>query len=139
MSRRAHGFSWEKLDGLLALGSHKPMCAAIMDCSEDTIVKRIKDEYGITFTEYREMKLSVTKVKLIQKAIQKAMSGENVMLIFCLKNICNWRDKQPGEEDKTIVHQHKDLSDEELDQKIKHMVSKKKKLMAETATTKSDG
>ena len=41
------------------------------------------------------------------------------MLIFSLKNLCGWRDKQPGEENKVIVQNNfATLSDEELDAEI---------------------
>ena len=35
---------------------------------------------------------------LIRTAIKKAERGDNVMLIFCLKNLCQWRDKLPDNE-----------------------------------------
>jgi AraC-like DNA-binding protein len=82
----------------------KEDCAAFFKCSEDTIDRRIKEATGLTFTEFRDQALVHTKFSLMQKAIQEARSGNNVMLIFCLKNMCGWTDKQPGEEDKTIHH-----------------------------------
>jgi hypothetical protein len=39
-----------------------------------------------------------TRFDLIRTAIDKAKKGDNVMLIFCLKNLCGWRDKLPEEE-----------------------------------------
>ena len=39
-----------------------------------------------------------TRFMLIRTAIQKAEKGDNVMLIFCIKNLCNWRDKLPDEQ-----------------------------------------
>jgi hypothetical protein len=128
MPKVVKDFSWDKLDSILQMGAQKPMAAAILGCSEDYIAKQIKLEHGMTFTEYRESKLSITKIKLINKAINKAMAGENVMLIFCLKNLCGWRDKQVGEEDRMIVHHHKDITDGELDDKIKGLLKKGHKL-----------
>jgi hypothetical protein len=34
---------------------------------------------------------------LIRTAVAKAEKGDNIMLIFCLKNLCQWRDKTPDE------------------------------------------
>lgn len=86
-------FSWDKLDGLLAFKSSLLMCASLLDCHENSIKNHIKKRHGLTFTEYSEMKLSPTKLKLVQKAIQMANAGDRVMLIFCLKNINKWADK----------------------------------------------
>lgn len=87
-------FSWEKLDGLLAYKSSLVVCADILECHENSIKNHIKKRYGLTFTEYAEKKLSRTKVKLVQKAIEQATSGNTTMLIFCLKNLCKWQDRQ---------------------------------------------
>ena len=86
-------FSWDKLDGLLAYKSSLVVCADILETTDTTIKNHIKRRYNLTFTEYSERKLSRTKLKLVQKAIEQATSGNTVMLIFCLKNICKWADK----------------------------------------------
>ena len=86
-------FSWDKLDGLLAYKSSLRMCSEILDCNPSTIQDHILRRYNKTFTEYAEDKLSVTKLKLVQKAIKMAEKGDRVMLIFCLKNICKWQDR----------------------------------------------
>lgn len=85
-------FSWDKLDGLLAYKSSLVVCADILECHENTIKNHIKKRFDMTFTEYAEKKLSRTKVKLVQKAIEMANSGNSTMMIFCLKNICKWND-----------------------------------------------
>ena len=86
-------FSWDKLDGLLVYKSSLVVCSDILEVHENTIKKHIKKRYGLTFTEYSERKLSRTMVKLVQKALDMATSGNAVMMIFCLKNICKWKDK----------------------------------------------
>lgn len=82
------------LKGLVAHGATKRMCADILDCSEDTVERRVKETFTQTFKEFRESRMSVTKVKLIQKAIDMAMGGNVTMLIFCLKNLCEWSDRR---------------------------------------------
>ncbi len=97
-------FSWDKLDGLLALKSNCVVCSELLGVSKTTIKDHIKKRYSLTFTEYAELKLSPTKVRLVQKALKMAEKGDRVMLIFCLKNLCQWADKLADvtEDDKTI-------------------------------------
>ena len=87
-------FSWDKLDGLLAYKPSLIVCSDILDCHENSIKNHIKKRYGLTFTEYADRKMSKTKVKLVQKALDQAFGGNTTMLIFCLKNLCKWADKQ---------------------------------------------
>jgi hypothetical protein len=86
-------FSWDKLDGLLAYKASLVTCADILDTTNTTIKNHIRKRYDKTFTEYADQKLSRTRVKLVQKAIEMANSGNATMLIFCLKNINKWQDK----------------------------------------------
>lgn len=59
----------------------------------DTINNFCKRTFGMTFSEYREKRFDHTKLLLVQKAIKMALEDGNVaLLIFCLKNICGWRD-----------------------------------------------
>lgn len=97
--------------------------AAFFDCSEDTIDKRCKELGSETFADFRDKNMVHTRFSLVRKAIQKAESGDNVMLIFALKNLCQWSDKQPGEAD-VVVNNVIQSSDEELEQKIKEKMEK---------------
>jgi AraC-like DNA-binding protein len=83
------------MDQLAALCRMKPTqedCAAFFKCSPDTIANKIKDETGLTFSEFREQSLVHTRFDLIRKAIKKA-DHSDTMHIFCLKNLCGWSDK----------------------------------------------
>ena len=64
-----------------------------MDVSEDTLERRIKEKHKCTFTEYADKMMAPIKLKLVQKALSKALDGDNTLLIFCLKNLCGWADK----------------------------------------------
>jgi hypothetical protein len=83
---------WEVLDAILQRGATLKDCASIMEISHDIIERRIFEKTGQKFGEYREDRLSKTKLKLIEVALSKAFKGENVMLIFCLKNLAGWSD-----------------------------------------------
>lgn len=87
------------MDQLAALCRMKPTqedCAAFFKCHPDTIGNRIKEETGLTFSEFREQSLVHTRFDLIRKAIKKADKSD-VMHIFALKNLCGWSDKQESD------------------------------------------
>lgn len=85
--------NYDKLDALLQFKVTKGFCADYLGVSEDTIDRRIKEDHSKTFTEYHELKLARTGLKLQQKAIEAALSGNTTLMIFCLKNISKWVDK----------------------------------------------
>jgi hypothetical protein len=99
--------------------------AAFFKCSARTIERFIEKKFKLSFVEFREQNMVHTRLNLIRKAISKAESGDNTMLIFSLKNLCNWRDKQPGEEDKTIINNFSSMSDEQIEERIKKLQGEK--------------
>lgn len=88
---------WSKLDAILQYNAELNDAAEVMGCSPDTIERRIREHHDCTFAEYRNKKLGKVRIKLVQKAIQMATSGNATMMIFCLKNLCGWADKQEVE------------------------------------------
>ena len=102
MGRKKVEINWTKLDSFLQFKASKRVCSLLMEVSEDTIDARIKETYDCNFTEYAAKKFEPIKLKLVQKAISKALDGDNVMLIFSLKNLCGWADKQEVEQNQTI-------------------------------------
>ena len=85
--------NYDKLDALLQFKVTLRFCADYLEVSEDTIMRRIKEDHGMTFTEYHTLKMERTAVKLQQKAIELALKGNSTMLIFSLKNLAKWSDK----------------------------------------------
>lgn len=69
-------------------------CAAYLEVDTSTVEKYIKRTYGVSFSEFREQNMVHTRFNLIRKAIEQATSGNTAMMIFCLKNLCGWADKQ---------------------------------------------
>lgn len=67
--------------------------AAYFECGTTTIEDTIKKEWGVTFREFRDKHMVHTRLGLQRKAIEKANAGDNTMLIFSLKNLCGWSDK----------------------------------------------
>ena len=86
-------FNWEVFDGMLQFKPSKKVCADYLGVSEATIDNKLKKDKKATFSDYRDIKMGTVKLKLQQKAIQMAMSGHPTMMIFCLKNLCDWADK----------------------------------------------
>jgi copper chaperone CopZ len=86
-------FDWDVLDAMLQFKVTLKFCADYLNVSTDAIQRRIKEVKGITFTEYHELRVQRTASKLQQKAIEMAIQGDRVLLIFCLKNLAGWSDK----------------------------------------------
>lgn len=82
-----------QLCSLLRLRPTIDDCAAFFECSNSKIEKFIKERYGVTFSELRDQKMVHTRFMLVRKALEKAEKGDNVLLIFCLKNLCGWKDR----------------------------------------------
>lgn len=87
----------EKLASMMRWKPTLADTAAFFKCSEDTIERRIKERWGLTFAEFREQNMVQTRFSLIRTAIDKALGGDNVMLIFCLKNLCGWENNPVSE------------------------------------------
>lgn len=109
-----------QLKALMRLKPTLEDTAAHFEVSTRTIERFIKKNFKLTFVEFRNQNMVHTRHGLIRKAIEKALSGDNTMLIFCLKNLCGWRDKQPEEITQIHVEQNaKPLDQAELIEAIK--------------------
>lgn len=130
MSRPPLDIDMQKLATLMRFKPTAEDCAAFFKCSVDTIERRIKAETksadhpeGLSFADFRDQNMVHTRMNLVQTALKKADKGDNVMLIFCLKNLCGWRDRQPGEEDKVVVNTTvSNKSDDEIDRRIAQLM-----------------
>ena len=93
MPRPKTAISFQQLTSLMRMKPTLEDAAAFFSCSPDTIERFIKDKSGLSFAEFRHQKGVSSRFALIRKAQEKALSGDNCMLIFCLKNLCGWADK----------------------------------------------
>lgn len=92
-------FDWKVLDAILQFKPTGKVCAEIMGVSHDTIERRIKEKFNMTFAEYRESKMAGMKMNLSKKQYEVAMSGNVTMLIWLGKQ---WLDqKEKVEENST--------------------------------------
>ena len=95
--KKEHGntkqFDWNVFDALMQFRVNKAFVADYLGVSKTTIDNKLKQEHDCSFTEYNKNKMQRTGFKLQQKAIEMALGGNTVMMIFALKNIANWSDK----------------------------------------------
>ena len=89
-------FDFEMLDSLCLIQCTIAECAAVMGMSIDTIERKIKDKFNLTFAEYYAEKSKLGHKSLRAKQYQVAMAGDTKMLIHLGKH-------QLGQVDKFIV------------------------------------
>lgn len=93
LGRPEKELDWHLLDSILQYGAKLIDCAEICKMSEDSIQRKIKENFDCTFSRYRDMKMSKTRVKLMQKQIESALAGNPVMLIWTGKQYLGQVDK----------------------------------------------
>ena len=99
MSRPRLEIDQNELESLCRLNPTLKDCAAFFKCSEDTIENRAKEFGYESFSDLRDKNMVHTRLMLIRTAVRKAEKGDNIMLIFSLKNLCGWKDKPTEVED----------------------------------------
>jgi hypothetical protein len=88
---------YKQLDAIMQFKVTKGFVADYFNISEDTLETRIREHANMTFSEYNKLKLQRTGIKLQQKAIEAALSGNTPLMIFALKNIAGWSDNITSE------------------------------------------
>lgn len=84
----------EKLKAFMRMKPTLEDTAAFFEVNPRTIERFIRDNFDLTFVEFRAQNMVHTRHALIRTALRKAIEKEdNTMLIFCLKNMCGWADK----------------------------------------------
>lgn len=77
----------EELKSLMGLYPSLEEVAGWFKCSPDTIEREIRKCYEMSFAEFRNRFMSRTKLSLKRVAIEKALSGNEKMLIHCLRSL----------------------------------------------------
>jgi AraC-like DNA-binding protein len=85
---------WDRVDKLLSSGCLGTEVAAYFGIHPETFYDRVKDKYGVVFSEYIQQKRSHGDALLREKQYDKAIEGENMMLIWLGKNRLNQTDSQ---------------------------------------------
>lgn len=92
MSRPQKEFSQQQFEALLRLNPTLKDTAAFFQVSEPTLLRRAKEWGYDSFEDARDQNMVHTKLDLIREAVRRSKSSDT-MLIFSLKNLCQWRDK----------------------------------------------
>lgn len=93
IGRNKKPFSFEMLQKLCELLCTKQEICWFFECDQATIEYRIEKEYGINFTEYWQEKSAITTASIRRAQIEKALKGDNVMLIWLGKQMLGQREK----------------------------------------------
>jgi hypothetical protein len=67
--------------------------AGIFECSVDTIENRVKEVYGMTFSEFYKIHSAEGKTSLRRAQFKSALSGNSALLIFLGKQYLGQKDK----------------------------------------------
>jgi hypothetical protein len=93
-TKNEKNIEFEELKLLMTFYPTLEETASWFDCSPDTVERRIKECWGKTFKEFRELNSGKTRLLLKRKAISKALEEDNErMLIYCLRAMTNLNDK----------------------------------------------
>jgi AraC-like DNA-binding protein len=93
MGRPEKVIDWKLLDSILQFGARLIDCSEVLEMSDDSIQNKIKEQFGCTFSEYRERKMSKMRMRLLQKQFDVAMSGNTALLIWLGKQHLGQTDK----------------------------------------------
>ncbi len=86
-------FNWREIEYLCSINCSIQEIAGFFQVSKDTIMRRIKEEYGINWAEYYERNSQGTRVALRRRQVQAAMEGSDAMLKFLGKNLLGQKEK----------------------------------------------
>jgi hypothetical protein len=89
----AKEIDWEVFDALLISDPTKVYCCEYLGMSDVHIDNQIRKKFGLTFTEYKSLRLEDTVVRIKAAMINKASQGDVSAGKYVLANIGNWSDK----------------------------------------------
>lgn len=84
---------WDQLDALITWSS-EVYIADKLGMNIDTLAARIKERYGVSFSEYKRKKQEPMRINLMKKQYDIAMGGNVTMLIWLGKQYLGQSDKQ---------------------------------------------
>lgn len=104
---------YKQLEGFCLIQCSLAEIATFFNCSEDTIERRVKEHFGVTFAEYFSKKRIGGLISLRRNLFK--LSGKNAAVaIFLAKNWLGMADRQEIEHSGNISNKAEDMSDEEL-------------------------
>ena len=85
MGRPPVEVNWDKIDALLQCFGTLEECAAVTDCSVDTIENAVRKKFGITFSEYSRQKMGYGRASVKRALMQQALKGNMTAIIWLTK------------------------------------------------------
>ncbi len=83
---------WDEVDEFLEAGAPGTEIASYFNISHDQFYIRIKEKYGISFHEYQAEKRGKGNIPIRKSQYDKAIAGDNMMLIWLGKNRLGQKD-----------------------------------------------
>ena len=97
MGRPKKEIDFNVVDKLCAIQCTGEEIASVVGVDYDTLQRKIKEDFGMTFTEYFELKRSSGKASLRRMQWKAAESGNTTMQIWLGKQYLGQRDKHDTE------------------------------------------
>jgi AraC-like DNA-binding protein len=88
---------WRQVDGMCAIQCTANEIAAVMDVSQDTLERLVKDEYGVNFAEFYERRSGRGKMSLRRMQWKSAEAGNVTMQIWLGRQMLDQKEKTETE------------------------------------------
>ena len=85
---------WKKVDFLIEAGCSGYEVAAQIGIHHETVYRRVHEQYGENFTDYAAKKRQKGEANIRVVQYQKALKGDNHMLIWLGKNRLKQKDRE---------------------------------------------
>lgn len=92
--RRLEPINWDEFEKFCKIQCTLEELSSVFDRDVATLQKEIKEHYGMTYSHVMAQKANIGKVSLRRAQMQKALKGDNTMLIWLGKNVLNQADKR---------------------------------------------
>ena len=120
---------WDRVDYLLEVGCNGCQIASEFNIHHDTLYNRIRDRYGMIFSEYSAKMGAKGEKNLLEVQYEKAMTKDNTMMIWLGKQRLKQRENYQEVNNDAPKQNEKDLSDK-LEKAIYEIKQLKEKLNA---------
>lgn len=116
MSRPVKKINWKVVDEMLIAGCPGTEIAAIFGMHPETFYDKVKSTFNIGFSDYLQIKASEGKsnirVHQYKKALGLSKKGDNTMLIWVGKQLCDQRENHEVSIQPETMTQFKQLMDQ---------------------------
>lgn len=94
LGRPVKNIDFDELKKLMSFYPSLNETSGWFDCSPDTISRLILNEFDMTFADFRARYFAPTKIGLKKVAIEKALAGNDKLLIHLLRTLTQLDDKE---------------------------------------------